>query len=378
MLSVHHINLQRITGGGEVYTHSLTRAFADAGAAVSLYVHPQNRLWDDLACDRIELVRVANEDELVARLPARGAVLVTQSPISMPCKMQLLQVHALVEFSHLPITSGRGAEGAKHCHLVVTVSRYCIELLQRAGITHVYPEPMYGTTEAQRGDGLPIVARSPYRWDDNKFRDVVLGALEPLVEHLRKRDAFARRPGLSLGVVSLISPIKQFPLLFTHLAPILARREPVNVEVFGDGGYAQVRDVRQALAPLGGRVRFWGYQKNVHDIYPQLDYLLAGLPDKEALGLNVLEAQMCGTPVLAPRAAPFTETVQDGCSGFFYRDPREDRGAEFATLIDAILAGRPRPDPRVAAAGHLRQFSYEALVERVRPLLARMSELSPG
>ncbi len=377
MLQVHHINLQRITGGGEVYTHSVTRAFADAGAKVTLYVHPDNRLWEDLAGDRIELVRVPNENELVARLPARGAILVTQSPISMPCKLQLLQAHTLVDFSHLPITSGRGAEGPKHCHLVVTVCRYCIDLLQRAGITHVYPEPMYGTTEAQRGDGRPIVARSPYRWDHSKLRDVLLGALEPLVEPLRTRMAFAKRPGLALGIVSLISPIKQFPLLFSHLGPILAAREPVNIEIFG-GGYAQVRDVRRALAPMDSRVRFWGYQKNVHDIYPQLDYLLAGLPDKEALGLNVLEAQMCGTPVLAPRAPPFTETVQEGCSGYFYRDPREDRGAEFGTLVDAILAGRPRPDPRIPAAEHLRRFLYEALFERVRPLLARMTELSPA
>ena len=99
------------------------------------------------------------------------------------------------------------------------------------------------------------------------------------------------------------------------------------------------------------------YQRNVHAIYPKLDYLLAGLPEKEALGLNVLEAQMCGTPALAPGAPPFTETVVDGKSGFLYRDPREDAGAGFDALLQSIVKGRPRPDPRVAAADHLRQFS---------------------
>ncbi len=47
----------------------------------------------------------------------------------------------------------------------------------------------------------------------------------------------------------------------------------------------------------------------------------------------------------------------DGKSGFLYRDPREDAGAGFDALLQSIVKGRPRPDPRVAAADHLRQFS---------------------
>jgi glycosyltransferase involved in cell wall biosynthesis len=376
MLHIHHLNLQALTGGGEIYTHALTRAFADAGARVTLYAHPENRLWDDLAGERIDVVRVTGEDALEARLPARGALIVTQSALGMDIKTRLLQAHRLVEFSHLPIASGRGAEGVRHCHLAVTVSRYCIALLREAGIGHVYPEPMYGTAEGQRGDGRPVLARSPYRWDRRKFRDVLLGALEPLAAPFRRRPAFRKGEGLTLGVVSLLSTIKQFPLLFSHLAPLLARSGTVRVEIFGNGGYAQVRDIRRALAPLGERVRFWGYQPNVRDIYPQLDYLLTGLPDKEALGLNVLEAQLCGTPVLAPRAPPFTETMLHGQSGFLYRDPREDAGADFGALLQALLAGQPRPDPRVAAAEHLRQFSYDALVTRTRDLVARMAQLA--
>ena len=68
----------------------------------------------------------------------------------------------------------------------------------------------------------------------------------------------------------------------------------------------------------------------------------------------------------------------DGKSGFLYRDPREDAGAGFDALLQSIVKGRPRPDPRVAAADHLRQFSYAALVERVRPLLARFQALAPA
>ena len=111
----------------------------------------------------------------------------------------------------------------------------------------------------------------------------------------------------------------------------------------------------------------------MQQIYPQLDYLMTGLPEKEALGLNALEAQACGTPVLAPHAAPFTETVLHEKSGFLYRDPREDGGADFGRLLDSLLAGRARPDPRQAAE-HLAKFSYAALVERARRVIAHLEE----
>lgn len=371
------MNLQPLNGGGEVYTHAMTRALAEVGARVTLYAHPANRLWDDLPRLGIERVDATDESAFLERLPAVPAVVVAQGPISQACVEKLGARHALVQFAHMPTVAGRSADGFRRARLVATVSRYCIGLLRAAGVERLYPEPLYGTAEAQRGEDAPVLARSPHRWDRRKFRDVALGALEPVARALREPARFERRPGVTLGVVSLLSPIKQFPLLFSRLAPHLARHPQVNVEVFGEGGYAQVRDIRRALAPLGDRTRFWGYQKNVHAIYPRLDYLLTGLPEKEALGLNVLEAQLCGTPVLAPDAPPFTETVMPDRSGFLYRDPREDDGADFARVLEAVVAGRARPDPRVEAAEHLRGFSYEALVQRVRLFLQVLEGLAP-
>jgi glycosyltransferase involved in cell wall biosynthesis len=115
-------------------------------------------------------------------------------------------------------------------------------------------------------------------------------------------------------------------------------------------------------------VRFWGQQRNVAAIYRQIDYLLSGLPEKEALGLNIIEAQACGTPVIAIDAPPFTETVLNGATGFLYPDPRTDAGAGFAHLLDELLTGRPRPQPELAQA-HLQRFSFGAFVERLRPVV---------
>ena len=346
---------------------------AQAGAKVTLYVHPSVRLWDGIEGPGVAVNRVADEQALLARLPESRSLVLTQSPISPQLVERLAARHCVAGFAHMPMIQ-RSAASLRDYHLVVTVSRYCLDLLHASGLTRIYPEPVYGIADLARSDE-PILRRAPYAVHSRKVRDLLHGRLLRIAERFRPQAEFTRRPGLALGIVSQISTIKQFPALFAILAPLLARQPTAHVEVFGSGGYGQVRDLRHALAPLGRRVRFWGYQENVAAIYPQLDYLMTGLPEKEALGLNVLEAQACGTPVLAPQAPPFTETVLDGASGFLYRDPRGDGGAHFAQILDSIVAGRPRPDPRVAAKEHLARFSQPALVERARRLLAALSDL---
>jgi hypothetical protein len=61
--------------------------------------------------------------------------------------------------------------------------------------------------------------------------------------------------------------------------------------------------------------------------------------------------------------------VLNGETGFLYRDPRQDAGADFARLIDELLAGRARPKPELARQ-HLARFSFDAFVERMRPIVA--------
>ena len=376
MLHIHQVNLQRAVGGGEVYTRGFTRALADAGARVTLYVHPDNRFWDGLQDDRVRLRTVPDPQALAALLPRRDALVMTQSPVPPSFIAQAAAEHVLTGFSHMPML-GRSAEGFRPYAEVFTVSRYCIGLLRAAGISQVWDEPVYGTFALERPPAGRLEATSPYLWDTRKVRDRLLALAEPALARLRPRRPYVARPGLTLGIVSLIAPIKQFPALFTLVAPHLARHPQVNLEVFGHGGYAQVRDLRRALAPLAGRVRYWGFQPSVQAVYPHLDYLLTGLPEKEALGLNVIEAQACGTPVLAPAAPPFTETVLDGRSGFLYRDPREDGGVAFGALLDSLVAGRTRPDPRVEAAERLQAFSYPALVGRAQRILAHLAARHP-
>jgi glycosyltransferase involved in cell wall biosynthesis len=379
-LSILQVNLQRGFGGGEVFTAVFTAALERLGIETVLFVDPRSDAWSALPTTKSRLEPLRRAEDLPGRLrgrPPSRIVFQTLAPAEVILELRA-QGHAAVAFAHMPLY-GRDPRPLVPYDLVVAVSRHVIASLRAAGIERVYPEPLYGIAQLERrgAEAGPLYARSRYDWDLHKFRDRVLGILEPLWRRFLPERIFTRRPGLTLGIVSRITPIKQFPRLFECLAPVLARYPSVNLEIFGSGGYASVRDLTRALRPIRDRVRFWGHQRDVRAVYRSIDFLLAGLPEKEALGLNILEAQACGIPVLAPDAPPFDETVMQEVSGLRYRDPREDRGGAFERTLELVLQGRFRFDAEAAKA-HLERFSEDAFVERVRTLVGALGRVPEG
>jgi len=369
------INLQPHFGGGEVYTAFLSRAFNQLGIPTTLYAHPDAKFWHALDLPASLCIEtVPDAKALVAALPRAPLWLLSHGP-------QFKEVIAardprwlVTAMAHMPL-QGRNPRSFDGHDMVFPVSEWVREGLISAGAPS-WNAPLYGlaTLDPQRNDASARIVRSSrYDWDRRKLRDRLLGALSPLAQPFTRTCPFERRPGLTLGIVSRLTPIKQFPQLFDRLAPVLARFPDVNLEIFGSGGYASVRDLDSALKPIADRARFWGQQRDVRAVYAQLDYLLTGLPEKEALGLNVIEAQACDLPVLAVKAPPFTETVCDGVTGYFYRDPREDAGEDFRRLIERLLTQDTRLHP-AAARNHLERFSFDAFVDRLRPIVAWAEE----
>jgi glycosyltransferase involved in cell wall biosynthesis len=158
--------------------------------------------------------------------------------------------HTLYGFVHMPLYE-RNPAGFKHYHRLLAVSQHVLDSVKARGYGNVYAEPMYGVADPRRAvSDAGLVARSEYDWDRRKLRDRLLGLSEPLWRINQAAVKFDKRPGLTLGIVSRLTPIKQFPLLFGILAPIIARYPRVSLEVFGSGGYASVRDLRASLAPM--------------------------------------------------------------------------------------------------------------------------------
>lgn len=378
MTEVWQFNLQRHFGGGEVYTRFLCQAMAQLGWQVHLFVHCEAEFWQTLDLGDTQLVPVSDAADAGRRLPDRELLVLTHGSPPESLAHSLRPQHRLAAIAHMPMRE-RNAEPYRHADIVFGVSGYVIQTLIEKGIEKTYPAPLWGVASPIRSpEGKvkqAIIQQSHFDWDERKLRDKTLGLLYPgwqRIKHIFAPAAhFQRRPGITLGIVSRLTPIKQFPLLMQYLAPLMARHPLVNLEIFGAGGYASVRDLKTALAPLiqQGQVRFWGYQSDVAKVYSQLDYLLSGLPEKEALGLNIIESQWCGTPVIAVDAPPFDETVAHQRTGFLYLDPRQDQGDAFEQLLKNIASGElKRPKP-LQATEHLQQFSFEAFSRRISQAL---------
>ena len=359
----YQLNLQATLGGGEVYTRFFTAALSRLGWRTVLLVARDAAFWPGFMPADVERVTIRDKASLLQALPDEPALLVTHTALPQDWAEAVAAVHRLAGMVHMPLYE-REPRGLARYHRLFAVSEHVRASALAKGLGNMHGEPLYGVADLMpRSGAAPVQAASPYEWDRRKLRDRLLGWIEGVTPGTSGRP-FHRLPGLTLGIVSRLTPIKQFPEMFSVLAPVLARHPDVRLEIFGAGGYASVRDLKHALAPLRGQVRFWGLQTDVAGIYPQLDYVLSGLPEKEALGLNIIEAQLCGTPVLAVDAPPFTETVADGATGFLFKDPREDGGEAFAALLERIRGSDCRPDPRLASE-HLVRFSMEAFTGRV-------------
>jgi len=363
------INLAPSFGGGEAYTHAYTKALLACNISVTLYVRQGVEHWKALtkhSNQNLVINQVADVAALRNSLPKGPVWIITHSPTSNEFLSWANNNHYLTGFAHMPAFGRDLRPSFKYHHLVFAVSNYVLTGLLEQGITQTYPHPMLCSAELgeRDKDDNRIISNSQYDWDKRKFRDRLLSIAEPLQRAITPTKTFVRRQGITLGIVSLLSPIKQFPQLFNSIAPILASAPEINLEIFGNGGYAMIRDINQSLSPISNRVRFWGMQHNIGAVYRQLDWLLSGLPEKEALGLNLIESQHCGTPVLAINAPPFTETVIQNSSGFLYTDPRMDDGKDFKSILTRIREGT-RPDPRIEAKQHLARFSFASFAERI-------------
>jgi glycosyltransferase involved in cell wall biosynthesis len=134
------------------------------------------------------------------------------------------------------------------------------------------------------------------------------------------------------------------------LAVEAARRADVRLVVVGEG---RARQSVEALA--GPRTEFVGRvdDDELRDLYRRCRALV--VPGEEDFGIIPVEAEACGTPVIAPAIGGVLDTVVDGTTGVLY----PSGGDEATTLTEALLSFDDRTfDPSVISA-HAQQFAPE-------------------
>ena len=156
-----------------------------------------------------------------------------------------------------------------------------------------------------------------------------------------------------------------------HLLHALARmRGGAALDVVGDGADAAALHALADELGIAARVRWIPSvrQEELPALYRGATALV--LPSRdEGLGLVAVEAQLCGTPVVASRSGGIPDVVEDGVTGLLV-PPAEP--AALAAAMDAVLA-RPDRGAALGASGRqaaLARFTPEAAGRRYAALYA--------
>ena len=185
--------------------------------------------------------------------------------------------------------------------------------------------------------------------------------------------------------VGRLQPLKGPDIAIRSMAEAVARapelmRDVVLAVVGGPTGSASAQDEvarlmnLAATAGVGDRVVFFPPQphERLADFYSAADAVL--VPSRsESFGLVALEAQACGTPVIASAVGGLRYSVQDGVGGLHVHghDPRAFADRIIELLSDPGLAARLS----TGAYAHAAQFSWEATAAGIGRIY---SELVPA
>jgi glycosyltransferase involved in cell wall biosynthesis len=108
------------------------------------------------------------------------------------------------------------------------------------------------------------------------------------------------------------------------------------LEIAGAGDYRPALEQLVASLALGERVRFLGFVTEEEKLaLLRRSWAVALASPKEGWGLTNVEAEACGTPVVASDSPGIRESVRDGETGFLVRHGDvQGMAAAFARLAD--------------------------------------------
>ena len=205
---------------------------------------------------------------------------------------------------------------------------------------------------------------------------IVYNGFDPAKARIYEPGAAARlRAEMGLGpqpLVGLFGRLSEWKGQHVFLDAIAAMEGVQAVIVggalFGQEAYeARIREQASRLG-LDGRVRFLGFRPDVPELMAAMDVVAHTSIVAEPFGRVVVEAMMCGRPVVATRGGGVTEIIRDGETGLLV--PPGNASA-LAAAISRILS-QPALAERLARKGRKdvsQRFSLEETCRSVSALL---------
>jgi D-inositol-3-phosphate glycosyltransferase len=190
----------------------------------------------------------------------------------------------------------------------------------------------------------------------------------------RARQRLGLAPGPLVAFVGRIQPLKGVDVAIAAVAPLAGVRLLVVGGPSGPSGEAEVARLRQMADDLApGRVSFMPPRPHadIACVYRAADAVI--VPSRsESFGLVAVEAQACGTPVVASRVGGLAYAIDDGNSGYLI--PGHD-AADYTRALAAIIGdGENAARLSAGALDHAAAFSWEATADRLVELYRGLLE----
>ena len=174
----------------------------------------------------------------------------------------------------------------------------------------------------------------------------------------------ATRHSRLITVCRLAEPRKNVDLVIRALAALKQHHE-FSYTIVGTGPLRPGLEQLVARLGLDDRVLFAGQvtRAKLRELLANSDLFVLTSSihptSHEGFGIAYLEANACGTPVLAARLAGAVEAVAEGASGYFVREPTV---GEIEKALDRFLSGALRFDP-VTCRTFASQFTWQKVVD---------------
>jgi len=153
--------------------------------------------------------------------------------------------------------------------------------------------------------------------------------------------------------------------------PLVKRSVPTaRLSIVGDGPYRM--DLERLARALGvaDAVRFLGAVSNPEKVAALNAAQVAVCPSpKEGWGLTVIEANACGTPVVASRSPGLAESVRDGETGLL--TPHGDHAALASAVVRLLSDSALRLRMSDAALAWAHRFDWETCYRESRAVFLR-------
>jgi glycosyltransferase involved in cell wall biosynthesis len=207
--------------------------------------------------------------------------------------------------------------------------------------------------------------------------EVVYNGFDPKIYQTDKSDINKLQQELGLqgkfivGHFSRLAPWKGQHILIDALAKCPQEVTVILVgdALFGEQDYVQKLHQQVANLELENRVKFLGFRSDIPQLMAACDLVAHTSTSPEPFGRVIVEAMLCGKPVVAAKAGGVMELVEHGLNGFLVtpREPQELAQVIITCLHETEITATIANNARTTAS---RRFDVVIINQQIAQLLS--------